>query len=41
MKSFEEFGPFLKLAKTTLFLESLELWSYEVIALMSGYLSVS
>lgn len=41
MKSFEGFGTFLKFAKTTLFLEVLELWSYEVIALMSGFLSVS
>lgn len=41
LSSFEGFGAFLKMARITVFLEALELWSYEVIALMAGYLSVS
>ena len=38
--SFANMKEFLSLARFTLLIECLEIWSYEVIALMSGYLAV-
>jgi multidrug resistance protein, MATE family len=40
MDSFGNMNEFLSLARFTLLIECLELWSYEIIALMSGYLAV-
>ena len=40
MKTFETFKEFLHMAKYTLFLESLNIWIYEIISLMSGFLTV-
>ena len=40
MDSFGNMNEFLSLARFTLLIECLEIWSYEIIALMSGYLAV-
>ena len=40
MKSFKGMRKFIELARLTLLLEALELWSYEIMAMMSGFLSV-
>jgi len=40
MESFVNISEFLSLARFTLLIECLEIWSYEIIALMSGYLAV-
>ena len=40
MESFGNMNEFLSLARFTLLIECLEIWSYEIIALMSGYLAV-
>ena len=41
LSSFEGFSPYLSKAKSTLVLEALENWSYEMVAMMSGYLILS
>jgi Na+-driven multidrug efflux pump len=41
MESFNGMYKFLELARQTLLLEALELWSYEVMAMMSGFLSIT
>jgi len=41
MDSFVGMRKFLELAKQTLLLEALELWSYEVMAMMSGFLTIN
>ena len=41
MESFKGMTLFLDLAGKTLLIETLELWSYEIMAMMSGYLSVN
>jgi MATE family multidrug resistance protein len=40
MDSLVNMHEFLTLARFTLLIECLEIWSYEIIALMSGYLAV-
>jgi len=40
-KTFETIGEFLHMAKYTLFLESINIWCYEIISLMSGFLTVN
>lgn len=41
LKSFEGFSAYLSKAKSTLILEAIENWSFEMVAMMSGYLIVS
>jgi len=41
MDSFNGMWKFLELARQTLLLEALELWSYEVMAMMSGFLTIT
>ena len=41
MESFKGMGKFLKLARQTLQLEALEIWSYEAMAMMSGFLTIN
>jgi hypothetical protein len=41
MESFKGINLFLDLAGKTLLIEALELWSYEIMAMMSGFLTVN
>ena len=40
MDSFKGMRKFLELAKQTLLIEALEMWSYEIMAMMSGFLTI-
>lgn len=41
LKSFEEFGSYVSKAKSTLILEAIENWSFEIASMLSGYLIVN